>query len=76
MAKLVANIESATISTTGNVSLGNAAADKVSFHGVTATAGAQMAVQTLATAATIGTVKTSIQTLYAALKTKGLMATS
>lgn len=39
-------------------------------------AAGKMAVQTLATAATIGTVKTTIQTLLAALKTKGLMATS
>jgi hypothetical protein len=60
----------------GNTKLGNATTDLVRFHGASTTGGGQMAVQTLATAATLGTVKTSIQTLLAALKKKGLMATS
>lgn len=54
--------------------LGQSAADLVGFHG--ADPSAQIAVLSLATAATLGTVKTAFQTLLAALKTKGLMASA
>lgn len=87
MAKIVGDVEvdtaavatltvSTLLASTGNTRLGDAAGDKVALHGVTVTNGGQLAVQTLATAATIGTVKTAIQTLLANMKTKGIMATS
>lgn len=54
--------------------LGQSATDLVGFHG--ATPSDQRAVLTLATAATIGTVKTAVQEIIAALKEKGLMASA
>jgi len=54
--------------------LGQSATDLVGFHG--ATPSDKRAVLTLATAATIATVKTAVQEIIALLKEKGLMATS
>jgi len=54
--------------------LGQSATDLIGFHG--ATPSDKRAVLTLATAATIATVKTAVQEIIALLKEKGLMATS
>lgn len=54
--------------------LGQSATDLVGFHG--ATPSDQRAVLTVATAATIGTIRTGVQEIIALLKEKGLMASS
>ena len=55
------------------VSLGQAAASLVSFHGATPVD--QAAAITLATNATIGTIRTSVISILAALREKGFIAT-
>lgn len=54
--------------------LGQSATDLVGFHG--ATPSDQRAVLTVATAATIGTIRTGLQEVIALLKEKGLMAST
>lgn len=54
--------------------LGQSAADLIGFHG--ASPSDQRGLTSLATAATIGTVKTVVQEILALLKEKGLMASS
>lgn len=54
--------------------LGQSATDLVGFHG--ATPSDQRAVLTVATAATIGTIRTGLQEVIALLKEKGLMASA
>ena len=58
---------------TDGTTLGQDASDLVGFHG--ADPSVQIATLTVATGATIATVVTAMQTLVAALKTKGLMGT-
>lgn len=53
--------------------LGQSATDLIGFHGASPTD--QAGAITLATAATIGTVKTAVQAIAAALREKGLIAT-
>lgn len=54
--------------------LGQSATDLIGFHG--ATPSDQRAVLTVATAATIGTIRSGVQEIIALLKEKGLMASS
>jgi hypothetical protein len=54
--------------------LGQSAADLIGFHG--ATPSDQRAVLTVATAATIGTIRSGVQEIIALLKEKGLMASA
>ena len=53
--------------------LGQSATDLVGFHGKAPSD--QRAALTVATAATIGTIRTGVQEIIALLKEKGLMAT-
>lgn len=58
------------LSTGDGCGLGKTAASKVGFHGTAPTI--QTSLTALATAATIGTVKTSVQQIIARLQAKGL----